>query len=189
MRKNITTFSMLMFLVLTGCGKEAVDVQKNVSASTSMPSACEITSQGIGKILLSDSKESVLKKIPAVKFETSTDHDGVEWLVATYEGVTVFIAEGEFSYLEVQDPMCKTQAGAAVGMKVEQLERIYGRAIRVETNGANSEEEVIFENALKNISFKGYGLGVFRDDSIPGSITEKINSNGIVGMISVAASN
>lgn len=150
-------------------------------------STCEITSQGIGKIFLTDTKESVLKRIPTVKFENAADGEGVEWLIATYEGITILIPEDGFSYLQVEDGMCKTKAGAAVGINVAQLEKIYGKALKVESNDANAEEEVIFEKASKNISFKGYDLGNFQESQPDSHTTKKINLNGTVGIISVSA--
>ncbi len=177
MGKLIALLSCIPLLFnLTACEKKPTE--------TITLSSCVITSQGIGEIVLGDTKNSILKKIPTAKFENSVDGDGVDWVVITYDDKVIFSVEDRFNYLEVQDAVCKTSAGAYVGMTISQLKKFYGEVISVGTNDANSFEEVIFEKSPNNIFFKGYALGYF-DDVKKERTTRDFNPDGIIEVITV----
>jgi len=177
---------LLALLVLAGCNQnKSPEAQKEKSAKKA---SCEITSQSIGsrllgKVSLGDTKEAILKKIPTADIGYVTDGEGVEYMVITFGGITVYSWENDF--LEVQDAVCTTTAGASVGMTIEQLEKIYGRVKRVETNGVNAFEDVVFERSPKNVWFKGYDLGEFSDDRSEVHVTKKFKPSGVIDDIVV----
>lgn len=181
----VLAFMPLLFN-LPACDKEssvASEAKKIIETKASTP--CVITTHGIGEIVFADTKSSILKKIPTAKFEKSIDGEGVEWVITTYDDITIFSASNGYDYLEVQNSVCKTSSGASVGMTVLQLEKIYGAVKNVYRNDASSHEEVIFEKSPHNVLFKGYDLGYFLDDEKNTRTTKKINPNGVIEVIAV----
>jgi hypothetical protein len=181
---------------------ESLRLTKSSESLKQTRDVCVITSDGIefvGKtnslIKVTDTPKIIRAKIPSVSFKDVQDHDGIDYVEIKYQENRMWFIE-DMLIRVVYDggkTACATKEGVKPGMSIKEAEKIYGKVIAVEKNGANIYEDIIFKKNPKHIRFIGLpGTGIFEKDfpeKVDDYTTKKYDPEAEINRIQVSNPN
>ncbi len=138
-----------------------------------------ITPAGIGPIKLGMAVAEAMKALPKATFSRCSDGDGAA-LISIRNGsedlMVVFAGEDDpgaplqpakkIEFIETFATTCKTAEGAHPGAKVADLEKVYGKVVKIMKSEIEQREYIDFARQPKGFLFRLDYCGVFDGDKM-----------------------
>ena len=163
--------------------------------------ACEVTQHAIGGVRLGMTTKQVKQTFPKAKIKRISDGEGIAlisillqpkveiWAHADEEDVDKPINfNKKIKWLSSSSPACKTATGVHTGMKLAEVEKRYGKFMRIQRSEIEAREFAYFQKQPKWLEIQvESGSGVFPENADLAATTRRYTKNAVVEQLSIAS--
>jgi hypothetical protein len=126
-----------------------------------------VSESAVGAVRLGMTLAELRRSLPRANFKRASDGDGaalVQVTISTNDSVIVSADEADpaapiawsksIKTIETFSPAFHTQAGVHPGSSVAEVEKVYGKVVRIEQSEIESREFITFENQPAGLTFR-----------------------------------
>ena len=163
--------------------------------------ACEVTQHTIGGVRLGMTTKQVKQKFPKAKIKRISDGEGIALIsILLQPKVEIWAHANEddpekpinfnkkITWLSSSSPACKTATGVHTGMKLAEVEKRYGKFIRIQRSEIEAREFAYFQKQPQWVEIQvESGSGVFPENAELAATTRRYTKNAVVEQLSIAS--
>ena len=163
--------------------------------------ACEVTQRAIGGVRLGMTTKQVKQAFPKAKIKRISDGEGVAlisillqpkveiWAHADEEDADKPINfNKKITWLSSSSPACKTATGVHTGMKLAEVEKRYGKFLKIQRSEIEAREFAYFQKQPKWVEIQvESGSGAFPENASLAATTRRYTKNAVVEQLSIAS--